>query len=187
MWEKPLILWLREPDSSCAEYICFTISYSSSTVCFATITFGRQHLMTSCVSEACLLICPKMDWWCHRDHRTNFQILPNISFEVTERWHPFAYPCTTSSLNVLTAVSHWEVDLFHAIIVGDPFVASVLKDEIADSESSRSLSVLPAFGSQVRKPARQNQPAASKRSLSWAQIVSKWRCGMKPLFLRNLN
>jgi hypothetical protein len=50
---------------------------------------------------------------------------------------------------------------------------SVLKDEIADSESSRSLSVLPAFGSQVRKPARQNQPVASKRSLSWAQIVSK--------------
>jgi hypothetical protein len=50
---------------------------------------------------------------------------------------------------------------------------SVLKDEIAGSGSPRSLTVLPAFGLQIRKSVTNDKPVASKRSLSWAQIVSK--------------
>jgi hypothetical protein len=60
---------------------------------------------------------------------------------------------------------------------------SVLKVETAASGSSRSLSVLPAFSSQVRKSVtfspqvRKSVPdrnrVDSKRSLTWAEIVSK--------------
>ena len=54
---------------------------------------------------------------------------------------------------------------------------SVLKDEIEVDRSPRSLEVLPAFGSQVRKSilvgTNSNKHVARKRTLSWAEIVAK--------------
>jgi hypothetical protein len=57
---------------------------------------------------------------------------------------------------------------------------SVLKDEIAQDCSPRSLTVLPAFGPQARKTAMSERPLASKnkrvasenKRLSWAQILA---------------
>jgi hypothetical protein len=50
---------------------------------------------------------------------------------------------------------------------------SVLKDEIAVRSSPRSLEVLPAFGSEVRKSVMVKKPVASRRAVSWAEIVSR--------------
>jgi hypothetical protein len=53
----------------------------------------------------------------------------------------------------------------------------VLKDEIAVGSSPRSLTVLPAFGLKARQsvPAGTDskKPTASKKTLSWAEIVKK--------------
>jgi hypothetical protein len=52
-----------------------------------------------------------------------------------------------------------------------------LKDEIAVGGSPRSLTVLPAFGAKTRQSVPTGTDAkksmASKRTLSWAQIVKK--------------
>ena len=58
---------------------------------------------------------------------------------------------------------------------------TVLKDEIAVGGSPRSLSVLPAFRPKVRKTAVShvretglvNKPMATKKTLSWADVVGK--------------
>jgi hypothetical protein len=47
----------------------------------------------------------------------------------------------------------------------------LLKDVVADRCPPRSLSILRTLGPQVRKPVTNNNPTASKRSLSWADIV----------------
>ena len=61
-------------------------------------------------------------------------------------------------------------------------MAPMLKDEIAVGGSPRSLSVLPAFGpkvgktvlvSQVRETGLVNKPVATKKTLSWADVVGK--------------
>jgi hypothetical protein len=54
---------------------------------------------------------------------------------------------------------------------------SVLKDEIAVGGSPRSLTVLPAFGAKTRQSVPTGTDAmksiASKKNLSWAEIVKK--------------
>jgi hypothetical protein len=55
---------------------------------------------------------------------------------------------------------------------------SVLKDEIAVGGSPRSLTVLPAFGAKAHQPSVpcgtvSKKPMASKKTLSWAEIVKK--------------
>jgi hypothetical protein len=53
----------------------------------------------------------------------------------------------------------------------------VLKDEIAVGGSPRSLTVLPVFGAKARQSVPTGtdtkKSMASKRTLSWAQIVKK--------------
>jgi hypothetical protein len=55
---------------------------------------------------------------------------------------------------------------------------SVLKDEIEADGSPRSLSVLPAYGTKVRKPSTFDAPeprdiVPTKRTLSWADVARK--------------
>ena len=47
----------------------------------------------------------------------------------------------------------------------------MLKAVVTDICPPRSLSILRTLGPQVRKPVTNNNPTASKRSLSWADIV----------------
>jgi hypothetical protein len=54
-----------------------------------------------------------------------------------------------------------------------PESRSVLKDEIAVSGSPRSLTVLPAFGSKKPESALVNKCVATKRAVSWAEIVAR--------------
>jgi hypothetical protein len=64
----------------------------------------------------------------------------------------------------------------------DHVMGCVLKDEIANGSSPRSLTVLSAYGSQATKNTplsvssgefKPSTPVPSKRTLSWAEIASR--------------